>query len=282
MIEGPRAVLPAELDAVVRLANTVFRRGDDADMGTSFPTLFDADNLENLQIMLDEGRPVALAGGVLRDLCLAGTKIRVGLVGAVCTLEEFRGQGMAGRVVEAVVARSAEQGAVAVLVSGGRGLYRRMGCVDAGLWRTVRVEETSSLPRLGCDVAEWTGRDIPEMAALYQAEPVRFERGMEEMRTLLESRSLHARPGRTWVCRLGQKLAAYVCTTGPEQRSGERVLKALEIAGSRHALLAALPAICAATGAPAWRSRQLQRTLKWKPSPMPGTFPRLRADSTGR
>jgi predicted N-acetyltransferase YhbS len=250
MIEGPRAVRPAEREAVIRLATTVFRREGDTDMGAAFPTLFNVHNLENLRVVLDAGKPVALAGCVLRDLSLAGTKIRVGLVGSVCTLEEFRGQGIAGRIVEEVIARSAAQGAAAVLVSGGRGLYRRLGCADAGLWRTVRVEKSRALPRLKCGVAEWTARDIPGMIALYQAEPVRFERGAEEMRILLEARSLHARPARTWVCRLGQKLAAYACTTGPEQGSGEGALKALEIAGSRHALLAALPAILAASRAP--------------------------------
>jgi hypothetical protein len=140
---------------------------------------------------------------------------------------------------------------VVVLVSGGRGLYRRMGCADAGLWRTVRVEKSQALPRLACEVAEWTARDVPEMAALYQAEPVRFKRGADELQALLESGSLHARPARTWVCRVGERPAAYVCTTGPDQRTGERVLKALEIAGSRHALLAGLKAILAATHAPA-------------------------------
>jgi predicted N-acetyltransferase YhbS len=243
MIEGPRAVRPTELDAVVRLATSVFRREGDVDMRAAFPTLFNADNLENLQVMLEDGRPVALAGCVLRDLSLSGTKIRVGLVGSVCTLEEFRGQGLAGRVVTEVISRSAAQGAVAILVSGGRELYRRMGCVDAGLWRAVSVARSRALPRLKCDAAEWTTRDIPEMVALYQGEPIRFERGAEEMRTLLEARSLYARPSRAWLCRIGQRLAAYACTSGPEQGKGERVIKALEIAGSRHALLAALPRI---------------------------------------
>lgn len=249
MIEGPRTVRPAERDAVVRLATSIFRRPGDTDMGAAFPTFFNGDNLENLRIMLEGGRPVALAGCVLRDLSLMGTKLRMGLVGSVCTLEAFRGQGIAGRIVEEVIACAMAQGAVAILVSGGRGLYRRMGCMDAGLWRTVRVEKSRALPRLKCDVAEWTAQDIPEMLAIYQAEPVRFERGAEEMRTLLEARSLYARPARTWLCRVRGKLAAYSCASGPEQGSGESVLKALEIAGSRYALLASLPAILAASHA---------------------------------
>jgi predicted N-acetyltransferase YhbS len=249
MIEEPRAVRPAELDAVVRLATSIFRQAGDTDMGAAFPTFFSARNLENLRVICEGGRPVAAAGCVLRDVSLMGTRIRMGLIGSVCTLAEYRGQGLAGRIVEEVIARVMAQGAPVILVSGGRGLYRRMGCVDAGLWRTVRVEKSHALPRLKCDVAEWSARDIPGMVALYQAEPVRFERGAEEMRVLLEARSLHARPARTWVCRLGQKLAAYACTSGPEQGSEQRVLKALEIAGSRRALLSALPTILAASRA---------------------------------
>jgi GNAT superfamily N-acetyltransferase len=249
MLEGPRAVRPAELAGVIRLATSIFRHEGGTDMGAAFPTFFNGQNLENLRIVLEAGRPVAMAGCVMRGLSLAGTKVPVALVGTVCTLEEFRGQGIAGRIVEDVVARAVAQGAVAILVSGGRGLYGRMGFVDAGLWRIARVEKSHALPRLTCSVGEWTANDIPEMVALYQAEPVRFERDAEEMQTLLEARSLHARPARAWLCRVRDKLAAYACTTGPDQGSGESVLKALEIAGSRHALLASLPAILAASHA---------------------------------
>ena len=135
------------------------------------------------------------------------------------------------------------------MISGARTLYRRMGCVDAGLWQTVHVQKTDALPRPACTVTEWSTRDLPEMIALYEAEPVRFERGAEEMRLLLEARSLYARPGRTWVCRVGGALAAYVCCTGPERAKKGTVLEALEIAGSRRVILSAVPAILAATGA---------------------------------
>lgn len=249
MLDGPRAVRPAELAGVVRLATSIFRREGDIDMGAAFPTFFNEQNLPNLRIMLESGRPVAMAGCVLRHLSLSGTKLPVALVGTVCALEEYRGQGIAGRIVEDVVAHAVAQGAAAILVSGGRGLYRRMGCADAGLWRVVRVNNSQALPRLACSVGEWTSNDIPQMAALYQAEPVRFERDAEEMRTLLEARSLYARTARVWVCQVGEKLAAYACTTGPDTGSEEHVLKILEIAGSRHALLASLPALLAASHA---------------------------------
>jgi hypothetical protein len=149
--------------------------------------------------------------------------------------------------VDEVVAGGVEQGAAVILVSGTRKLYRRMGCVDAGLWRVVRVEKRRPLPRLTCTVSEWTANDVPEMYALHQAEPIRFVRDKAEMHVLLKARSLHARPARTWVCRVKGKLAAYLCATGPDGERG--VLEVLEMAGSRHVLLASLPAIRASSRA---------------------------------
>jgi hypothetical protein len=218
-------------------------------MGRAFPTFFARDNLARLRVMVDDGRPISLAGFTLRDLSLNGVLLRAACVGSVCTREEYRGQGIAARLMDDVVARAAEQGAVMVLISGGRGLYRRMGCADAGLYHVISIGKRSDLPAIACDSRDWVEEDLPDMMALHQAEAVRFVRDAAEMRMLLESRMLFCRPARTFVVRRDGSVLAYICCQGPDDLSGVGVVRAREIAGSRPALLASAPAILKAQGA---------------------------------
>ncbi|HEX29105.1 TPA: GNAT family N-acetyltransferase, partial [Candidatus Poribacteria bacterium] len=100
MIEGPRAARKDELEAVIALSNSVFRSRREGDMGREFPTLFCEENCENLRIFLDDGKPVSLIGFTVRDIFIMGASIRVCNVGSVCTDPNYRGQGLATRLLE--------------------------------------------------------------------------------------------------------------------------------------------------------------------------------------
>ncbi len=143
MLQGPRAAHEEEIDALIGLATDAFNPdgvpAGNPDMGAAFPTLFCPDNLPNLRIVTDEGRPVSMAGFTVREISVQGTRIRVACVGAVCTLASHRGRGIAAAIMEDVAAEAGARGAVMLLISGGRGLYRRMGCIDAGMWQGVHA-----------------------------------------------------------------------------------------------------------------------------------------------
>jgi GNAT superfamily N-acetyltransferase len=243
MIEGPRAARVNELSAVVRLANEVFYPNSAVDMGRVLPTLFSEANAANLRIFVDDGTPVALSGITVQDIRMENVAVRTACLGSVCTSASHRGRGLAARLVDDCVDAALTQGASLLLVSGGRGLYRRMGCIDAGLFAVIRVRLDSRLPPVSCRVREWTEADVPEVEALHAREPVRFVRAPGEMRSLLRTRALHVRPARTWIVRVGERTTAYLCVSGPDEKTGPGALVAREIAGSRHAVLAAAPAI---------------------------------------
>jgi GNAT superfamily N-acetyltransferase len=249
MIEGPRAARADELPAVVALSNSVFSPDGPSDMGRIFPTLFSAGNVGNLRIMVDRGRPVALSGMKLQDLQLDTAVVRAACIGSVCTAEAWRGQGLAARLMDDCVGAARAQGASLLLVSGGRGLYRRMGCVDAGLFSVIQVQRGGRVPDVSCEVREWTEADVADLEALHAKERIRFVREPGEMRTLLRTKSLHARPGSTWVVRTAEGTAAYLCVSGPDPRTKPGVLVAREIAGSRSAVLAAARPILDASSA---------------------------------
>jgi predicted N-acetyltransferase YhbS len=243
MMEGPRPARRDELPAVIALSNDVFQG---MDMGTAFPTLFTEDNAHNLFVFVDEGRPVALAGMTIQDLAIGEAVVHTACIGSVCTLASHRGRGLAAHLVDSCLAAAAASGVSLVLVSGGRGLYRRIGFIDAGLFRVISADGQGAYPEVSCrirEVHEWNDSDLAELHALHEREPVRFVRSPGVMATLLRSGALHARPARTWAVRAGEgsdeRSTAYLCISDSKVR---------EFAGGRPSILAALPLILAETG----------------------------------
>ncbi|HEY9593141.1 MAG TPA: GNAT family N-acetyltransferase, partial [Spirochaetia bacterium] len=203
MIEGPRAATQGELDAAGKLADEVFYPDGRVSMPSAFPALFSASNLRNLRVMVDNGAPVALAGCIVGAVSVYGALIPTASIGAVCTREFHRGMGLAGRVVEDALDEARGQGAVLALVSGGRSLYRRMGCIDAGLYRSIRVDRGVALPRIDVSLREWTPSDEPTLHALHHAEPIRHVRDPWTMGLALRTGLLFCKHGRTWVASMG-------------------------------------------------------------------------------
>jgi len=200
--------------------------------------------------MADGGEPVSHVGYTVNDVSLHGAVVRAACVGAVCTRESARGRNCAAQLMEDAVARAREEGVSLLMVSGGRGLYRRMGCVDAGLYGVHVLEKGFRAPAAGsCAAADWTEADLPALQALHQAERVRFIRDAGAMRTLLSCGMLMCRPGRTFVVRVDGAVTAYACVSPPNDHLGSDTARVREIGGSRAAVLAAAPAIMDAVGA---------------------------------
>ncbi len=133
-MEGPRAAQQNELPAVIDLLNEIFRKpwGGDPNMGEYYRFVFNEDNLDNMRIFSDQGRPVAHIGYHMSEISMYGCSIGAGSIGAVCTLEEYRGQKLASRLLEDVMGGIEQQGGDIMIVSGGRGLYKRIGCIENG------------------------------------------------------------------------------------------------------------------------------------------------------
>jgi hypothetical protein len=140
-------------------------------------------------------------------------------------------------------------GAAVLLISGGRGLYRRMGAIDAGRYATVRVPRGAmpDEPATGQrSVREWRPDDVPRMTELYRAEPVRFERSEADFLAFLRTGRIVVKECRTWVVpAVGKRgrIDAYLCVQAPVESSEGRAVSVQEFAGQRDAVLAALPSI---------------------------------------
>lgn len=260
--EGPRGATAREIPAVVALADRVFGEKRPHDMGRWFPVLFHPDNRENLRIVLADGRPVSLVAFTVGDMELSGVRLRAASLGSVVTDAQHRGRGLASVLLADAVKRARACGTQLLLVSGGRGLYRRFGCVDAGLYRTFSVSADRDLPRLEVEVRPWTASDLPAMAALHQAEPVRYLRDRDGMRAQLASGFLHGRPARTWVVRLDGRRVAYFSAQDPRPDMERQAVPVLEMAGSRAAILAAARSLFGAYGTDCVALRCLEGDLE--------------------
>jgi len=144
------------------------------------------------------------------------------------------------------VAAVMSKGASVLLISGSRGLYRRMGCIDAGRYRTARAPRGAMRPEAGREVREWRLADVPRMAELHRAEPVRFERTQAEWYAFLRTGRVATHPCRTWtVSARGRPdvIEAFLCAQEAEVKPQGRMAAVHEMAGSREAVLEALPTV---------------------------------------
>ncbi|GGJ12194.1 hypothetical protein GCM10010885_21940 [Alicyclobacillus cellulosilyticus] len=173
------------------LSDSVFRPQliPGTGMPKEFPLAFSAENAHNLYFAAVDGRPVSLVALYPSRLVVPGGHVSAVSMGSVCTLPEFREQHLASQLIHQILTDFSPHTSL-LLVSGGRGLYRRLGCVDFG----ERVEADVALAGLPAGDTEWVVNPVPEpeaevaaLSRLYAAEPYRYERSEAEFRMLLRS-----------------------------------------------------------------------------------------------
>lgn len=277
-----RACRMEERDALMALINRVFSGLQ--DMGAAFPLLFDRDNLEGLRVVPGDQGPVAHVGVCIRPAVILGARIKVANIGAVCTDPDHRGRGLASALMADARRHARESGASLMLISGGRGLYRRLGYVTAGRFDRYQLQaaQLHGPGTPGVELTDYREEDLPGVAALQQAEPVRFVRPASDWRRLLAAGVLMCDPSDLLVIRQGGQSVAYVgvqrpCPGNSRTEGNARIA---EMAGSRSAIIAALPALLDRYEAPVvnlWVQRMdvemstQARCRGW--TPQPKTFP---------
>jgi len=214
-------------------------------MGEQYPLLYDEANVENLRIFADDGRPISLIGMLQRDVRLAGTAHRSCALGSVCTDPDYRGQGLASRLLEDARAKALCDGCDIMLISGGRGLYKRAGYVEVGGYRRSAVRPDRLPQKRRVRVRRWRPEDLPALVRLHSAEPVRFVRPPEDFLTLLEcGRVVNADADTRVICSTRGVPLAYVTYRLPgAHKLGKDELSIDEMAGARWAIAQALGAL---------------------------------------
>ncbi len=217
-------------------------------MAHDYPLLFSPANTANLMVVRDATGIIAHAGICLRQASLHGVAVAVAALGAVFTRESMRGRGLGAAVVGAALDRARAAGTELALVSGDGPLYRRLGFTSAPAahaWACPPVPTPALHERNGSapasedtiDLRLAQEADLPLLARIYDAEPVRFVRDAADWRVLMQAGIVFAGPGQTWIVTAAGAPAGYLAVTRGARR------RVLELAGDRDALLAAAPRV---------------------------------------
>lgn len=172
-LAGPRALTRAERPALLDLVGRVFR----PEMRRDYAPLYADANLANCRAVFDGARPVSFIAYRAFEVRLGGARAQLACLGSVATDPDYRGRGLATRVLEDCEARMVASGVHGVLISGARTLYTRQGARRVGRWTRFRVtpEKASALAAGDLEVAPaWERADALE--ALNAAEPVAWVR----------------------------------------------------------------------------------------------------------
>ncbi|HDD34401.1 MAG TPA: GNAT family N-acetyltransferase, partial [Thermofilaceae archaeon] len=193
------------------------------------------------------------------EALIYGCRLKVGMIGSVCTHPEYRGRGLATALLRDAFEKMRRDGVNIVMISGIRGLYDRAGCAIAGAGYEIELtrERLATLSTEGVEVLE--GGGPWEYAAIYQRECVRYVRPLRHLEKLFESRAWYVgkptRRIRLLVLEAGEPVG-YLIVHVPEGGVAGRVV---EYAGCREALVRALRAAVEAHGlealklkVPAW------------------------------
>ena len=245
MAGGPRALRPDEWDQLDAVVSTVFR----PEMFHDYPQLFNEPNRHNLRVVVDDGKAVCHVGMVERPASLAGCRIDVACIGAVATLEAYRGRGYASLAFQDACDKAAADGIDVMLISGGRGLYTRVGCRRVGLDVDFTLDAPSAArldaarpPAGAFDLAPIGSDQIDAMRALYQMEPARFLRLRDDWEMAFDCGIVMNHASDFWGISVGSVLVAYLIVHRPAERPADRApLRVAEFAGQRAAVAAALP-----------------------------------------
>ncbi|MEM2448326.1 MAG: GNAT family N-acetyltransferase [Candidatus Bathyarchaeia archaeon] len=191
MIEGPRAAKTEELPQIVKLTSWIFgfeKHGVYLDK--VFPHVFCEENIENLRVIVSNGKVISHLGIWEGYLYFYSTQLKVGLIGCVCTHPDYRMKGYASTLVQDAFAKLSNDHVDLVMVSGARSLYSRAGCVEAGIIYDYHVP-LDTLEHLAMysdelKIESYTEDKILSLIELYQREPIRFKRSLEEFKLLTD------------------------------------------------------------------------------------------------
>ncbi|MDQ2732547.1 MAG: GNAT family N-acetyltransferase [Armatimonadota bacterium] len=243
MADGPRSVQPAEFDSLMDLVDTVFKGGQPGTMLAEYPHLFNADNVQNLHVIAEDGKIVSHVGTTIQNAVFLGCSLRVGNVGAVSTHPDYRGRGYAGGCFQHACSEAHAQGVDLMLISGDRRLYRDAGCRPVGLDKEFTITRSAagalntSAGSEAISVERFSQEHLPAIRRLYENEPVRYLRPLEEWQMVIREEKTTQHNSRLWVVRRNGNIAAYAGMYPPRQN---RTAVIEEFAGDRSALIGGL------------------------------------------
>jgi GNAT superfamily N-acetyltransferase len=182
--------------------------GEDRQLSREYPLVF-GENARGETVSIEVDGEVRSACALIdREIVLPDVRVRAGFIGSVVTHPEFRGRGLAGRVLARAEETLAQRGAlVAILWGDDQGFYTRRGYQPFGAEMDFALapELVPQLPE-PVGVRELDVEDAAALHDLYAAHPERVARELEDTRTLLDVPDMEV-----LVCERWGRVSGYSC-----------------------------------------------------------------------
>lgn len=132
-----------QLKQAAQLSDRIFlKQPEQPSMGTSFPMIFDP-GINHSYGASDGDKLVSFMGFVPFTMKIREASLRVYSVGSVCTDPDYRGQRLAGTLLDLCMKHAQAAGAPLIFISGARSLYTRAGARHFG--RAVKYRLTAPM-----------------------------------------------------------------------------------------------------------------------------------------
>jgi predicted N-acetyltransferase YhbS len=189
-----RLVKEHELKQAATLAEDVFCNEGDRYMESSFPTLFRPGTSHSYGAFNELGKIVAFMGMVPLIIQSQNSTLLAFSIGAVCTDPDYRGQGLAGKLLVSCKQHAKDAGASLMFISGERSLYSRAGSVHFGK-STKYVIHSDMTDKLTEEPQQWKLRemeptDIFGVHALLLNQSVAIQWGISDLQQFLDARPM--------------------------------------------------------------------------------------------
>lgn len=249
-MEGPRHPQLSEIPSLSELLDRTFRaqrfdKGERDIMLTEYAQLVNGDNLDHLWVFVDGGHVVSHVGVYPRWMIIEGCRVDTASIGAVATSTEYRGRGLASRLMDSAIRQSVDEGRPLMPISGSRGLYKRIGAADCVKTVTYSINPCDAARLADPDlvVRDASPGDVPAMADLYRRHPVRNGRYLEDYRRALQIQFGMNKPSvfKMIYRRGSDKPCAYMIAQREE--AGSFLARIGETAGDPWAILGAIQAL---------------------------------------
>lgn len=249
--DGPRMMRREELIAMIRLSHLCFGGPQEIEKEEQILASYVPPRRGGTYVIAHEGKPVSQIGIFHDQIRMYDGKISTGSIGGVCTHPDYRGQGLASRLLEHCTNQLVKEGARLMLISGDGPVYTRAGNVLHGKYMYFSMKPGQGNPWRSTPadflLRKATPADAVLCSQLYQAEPVHFVRRVSDFAPALQdSVRNNYISAEAWVMERAGRATAYLFLGIPWGEKPDSQIRHIgEYAGSRIALADAIPLLMA-------------------------------------
>lgn len=237
-----RQLKQKEIAQAIVLADRIFRDENQTSMGEAFPHVFTKGPIHSFGAF--EGKKlVGFIGLVPATIRVGPSTLDVFSLGAVCTDEAYRGQGISTKILQKVYAYIEEAGASLLFVSGDRGMYTRNHCYHFGGLSVYNITQGQAGISYDGRIRKGRKADIFSIQHIRNQVEVQFHSTTLEWGTLFEASGLASITNKKqslYVAEQNNEVEGYVVIT--ESRDGRKTKDAfvVETGGTPHVISAIL------------------------------------------